>query len=1123
MKQFQSLFVRCAVWLVVAMGMVPIARGQTTFVYTNTATRIWSTATGVWTNDLGNANIPVVGGSNDYTVVFKNASGVLSPTNDLGNPSFMLNGLSFLGNIKPLVGSNLVFVTKSDGVTLPRITFDIAAAIEINNNIVLTTNLTLLTAAASISKGNALNGIISGVGDLIFTSAPPVDLVGMVGCYGVNTFTGNWNLCYSQININYDYNFGYASNSIILNGGSLRTGNGWILGGGRTITVGPNGGVITVPFNTTIGGTNQLQGSGGLSLTGANTLTINKPQTNFSGTVSVTGAGLTLSAANIMTNTITATNTLLTVNNANAFGSGGVVVQANAQVVLGAAPGSSGIYSVSDLGAIGGSDAYITSLSSGVNLSAATGAMIVHTTANSTAAPVGVSLSNLVYGLGVAMNTDLVIGDAVASQWRGVGVARTSYALGTSANTLTLNGNAELDALSGGTLTINSLITGVDATKLLAIRGGGSVTLNNVNNNFASRIFGAGGTTLNASHTAGTMTFNLANTNNIFAAIQNTATGTLVLQGGISSNIFGSIKNNSTGTLVLNGESGSTNILTGSFGGTANGTLVFSNGYYKSLGGQRHIAGNLTVAGGTFVVTGDRLGMEYANQQLNIFGGSLSATNNTYGFRLGSDGGLGQAASASVNFTGLQTNGIVAIYTSGMELGGFTTANVTNRYTLSGGSLNITGTIWLGSKDLTAPTSFVLTNQGVLSVQGTIMGGTANTASSMALFIFNGGTLIANAINTTYLRDTALAAPGTFVNAGGALAPGDVGTAGKTTIIGSYSNAPSAVLAIDIGGTTQGSAFQNAGNYYDTLSVSAGAVLDGRLNVSLINGYVPATTATKFTVLTSTGLSGSFSNVTAGKVWCADGYSRFDVLTPANTVVLSNYVVNAWSPTSGSTWDTAANWSLATDPNNSALGAYFGMGGSGTVTLDTAHTVRGLTFTNSAASYTIAGAALTLQGDTLTTPKISVLAGSHTISAAMALSNATEIAVAASSMLTLTGGITGGQAVTKTGTGTLVLSNVNTLGALTVSAGTVRFAADTTTVSALTMTAGATCDFTAGTLYILKNGGGTDTIEKVNAAITANSITLRGKTAMPVDFKVTEEGSYIKVTAKLKGTMIMMM
>ena len=110
--------------------------------------------------------------------------------------------------------------------------------------------------------------------------------------------------------------------------------------------------------------------------------------------------------------------------------------------------------------------------------------------------------------------------------------------------------------------------------------------------------------------------------------------------------------------------------------------------------------------------------------------------------------------------------------------------------------------------------------------------------------------------------------------------------------------------------------------------------------------------------------------------------------------------------------------------------------------------------------------------------------------------------------------------MTKTGNGTLALSAANTLGALTISAGKVQFVAGTTTVSALTIASGATCDFFAGTLYILKNGGGTDTIEEVNAAITANSIILRGSNALPTNFKVTEEGAYIKVMAKLKGTMI---
>ena len=619
----------------------------------------------------------------------------------------------------------------------------------------------------------------------------------------------------------------------------------------------------------------------------------------------------------------------------------------------------------------------------------------------------------------------------------------------------------------------------------------------------------------------GTVNLSLSGTNT-FGLVQNSGIGTLTVNAlSGSSNSFVSIKNNSTGILILDGSANSVN--TATFAGSSGGFLVFSNGVWKS-GGQRNLAGNITVGGGTFHITNDRLSMGADGQQLSITGGLLSLTNTTYGLRLGTDNPTGVANGPSFNFSGSQSGGSVVNASGRIDLGGVT-AGKTISYDFSDGSMSLLGVNTLGIGAATnagSTTTFTLRNAGRLSIAGTIQGGAANDLTALQIFTFSGGTLAANAINATYLRASASVAPGTFVNAGGILAPGDIGTAGKTTVTGSYSNAPSAVLAIDIGGTTLGSAFQNVGAYYDTLSVSANAVLDGRLAVSLINGYVPASTATKFTVLTSAGLSGAFTNVVAGKVWCTDGYSRFDVLTnaTANAVVLSNYMVNTWSPTSGNTWDTAANWALATEPNGSAFSAYFGTGGAGTVTLDTAHTVRGLIFTNSAASYTIAGAALTLQGDALTALKISVLAGSHTISAAMALSNATEIAVATNSVLTLTGGITGGQAVTKTGTGTLALSNVNMLGVLTISAGTVRFAAGTTTVSALTLATGAMCDFVTGTLYILKNGGGLDTLDEVNAAITANSITLRGKNALPIDFKVTEEGAYIKVTARLKGTVI---
>lgn len=544
----------------------------------------------------------------------------------------------------------------------------------------------------------------------------------------------------------------------------------------------------------------------------------------------------------------------------------------------------------------------------------------------------------------------------------------------------------------------------------------------------------------------------------------------------------------------------------------------------------------------------------HAGNSLNIgtggTRGSLASTN----WIITAGGGLNFNRSDTVTWAGTMSgagtvqNGGVGTLNLTLASSGNTMGNINNAST---GTLVLDGagstTVISGSIGTTAGGTIVLSN-GCYSVNQAISlsadtGGTtvnlfsmrggkltaassisgANGAGAKQIFDFSGGTLAAATITATKLASVnEPTVQGTLVNNGGTLAPGDIGTAGKTTITGNYSNTvSSAVLAIDIGGTTQATAFQTG--QYDYLNVTNGAAtIAGRLDVRLINGYTPPTTDTKFTILAVTGtgaaLSGTFANVTAGNVWCADGYSLFTNVTQnATQVILAGYVVNEYL---GGSWDSASSWSQGVIPTNQNYAAYFGTLASSFSPNVGTRTLKGLIFANPS-SFTLSGTALTLQGDA----SIKVTAGSHTISVPLALSNATEIAVAPDSLLTLSGGITGGQAVAKTGTGTLALSGVNTLlGALTVSEGIVRFAAGTTTVSALTLASGAKCDFVTGTLYILKNGGGTDTIEEVNAAITANAITLRGSNALPADFKVTEETInsvvYIKVVAKVNGTVI---
>jgi fibronectin-binding autotransporter adhesin len=1005
----------------------------------------------------------------------------------------------------------------------------------INQGVTLTTNLTLSGSGAglTVTAPLAFYGVVSGSGNVTNSRVMNTWYPSLVVTNGNNSFVGNWVNLVNDAGVSFanDGAIGASGNSIILdNGALLVTSTAFTLGSGHSLVIGSGGGKIGKNASgsaLTLANANTLLGSGLLTVGQYGSLAVNASQPNFTGQVSVVGtsSGLTLGGSNGLGNatgiSVGASGTLA-LNHPYGAGSSTVTNLAYGLITLGTnliASGGTRVY-LSDLSMISGTEARLGFLDSPGNVTIAPGAipMVVHPAVADGIGISGVDKTNLVYGSTGNATASRMIGDAASGQWRGIGAGGADYVYNTP-GTLTLNGNAALDATPGKNLYVYGLINGGSAANTLDIRGGGTVWLNNVSNNFANLIYGAGGTTLSAGHTSNTMTFKFAAVSNNFSGI-----------------------NNSTGTLVLDG-AGSTNVVSGTIVGTTGGTLVFSNGFYSLAGLSSGVGqcGGLTVAGANivFMSASGRLGFaHYADAgPVNITSGSLVVTNTQYTFRMGAANGA--SAGGNFNSTVNQSGGSVFVYfgsgsnVRSIEMGG-TASSRTNAYYMSGGLMNLaassSGSIWLGAAtDGTALTQFSITGGKLIAV-GKIEG--VQVAPARQVFDFSGGTLAAFTVDATKLASTnAPTVHGTLVNNGGTLAPGDIGTAGKTTVTGNYTEtSPNAVMALDIGGTTQGSAFQTG--TYDYLNIVTGtATFAGRLSVRLINGYAPPNTKTNFTVVAVTGtspvLAGAFANVMDNKVWCADGYSRFDVLfnTTAKTVILSNYVANAWSQAAGGSWMDTANWTLATEPSNSDYAAYFGanLASSGTVTLDTARTVRGLTFANSAASYTISGAALTLQGDTVTTPRIAVLSGSHTISVSMALSNATEIAVAGSSVLTLTGGITGGQDVTKTGTGLLVLSGGNTLGALTISAGTLRLEAGTTTVTSFTLASGATVDFVTGALVILKNSGGIDTLDEINAAITANAFTLRGKNAVPAEFNVKDEGSTIKVTAKVKGTLIRFM
>jgi T5SS/PEP-CTERM-associated repeat protein len=170
----------------------------------------------------------------------------------------------------------------------------------------------------------------------------------------------------------------------------------------------------------------------------------------------------------------------------------------------------------------------------------------------------------------------------------------------------------------------------------------------------------------------------------------------------------------------------------------------------------------------------------------------------------------------------------------------------------------------------------VLAAQGVrIGFRGLVQleGGTLHTPSiifsdaeaSATRFQWTSGTLHAG----SFLGD--------LVNVGGVLAPG--ASAGSTTVDGDYQHLAAATLQIEIGGiapVTQ----------YDIVNVIGEALLEGNLQLDLLNGFIPAA-ADVFTIVgTGGGLTGSFANVANGqRLATSNGVGSFVVNYGAGSVL----------------------------------------------------------------------------------------------------------------------------------------------------------------------------------------------------------------------------------------------
>lgn len=459
-----------------------------------------------------------------------------------------------------------------------------------------------------------------------------------------------------------------------------------------------------------------------------------------------------------------------------------------------------------------------------------------------------------------------------------------------AASTISLSNNST----SGSLLKITGSITGGSgsATPGALVLSFGSTS--NMNGNYeVSGNITKGGASALAITKRGSGTLTLSGTN----AINNLNFGTTAASGDL------------TGLVRVTGGITSLNVTESTAGwGTGSGTntVQISGGEVNATAG-RGIRTSIQVDGGklNFITGTGRLSFG-TGANLSISSGEVNYNVGVSGVRLGNSSGNSANQAGTTDFTATQTGGTFKILgggaaTSTLMLGG-SDGGKSVAYNLSGGTLDVRGSddtnghIVLGADTgATGTTTLSLSGSGKLISRfnpGASSGGIAGSqVGAVQVLSLTGGTLVAGRIDATNLRGSVGGTNGILVNNGTAFAPGDVGTIGRTSIIGNMS-VSSGSLTIDLGGLTASSVFSQAANSgsFDNLLITGDLALGGTLGLNLVNGYVPQFTDV-FKIIDITGnLSNFFTNVTNGGFLNTLGNEgSFKVYASGNDVYLTNY------------------------------------------------------------------------------------------------------------------------------------------------------------------------------------------------------------------------------------------
>ena len=586
------------------------------------------------------------------------------------------------------------------------------------------------------------------------------------------------------------------------------------------------------------------------------------------------------------------------------------------------------------------------------------------------------------------------------------------------------------------------------------------------------------------------------------------------------------VKNSTTSLLTLGGTVGlGANSVTfdGTGATTVSGVVSGTGSVVQNAAGTTTLSGANTYSGGT-----------------SISAGTLNANNatalGTAGVTL-SGGILGSTNSSSVsNAVTLTGNAGLTGITSGGTLtqsGGSYTLNMENA--TQSGTLNL-------SDSGTARTLTVQTDAGTSTISGTIANGSTSTGD--ALVKTGAGTLVLSGSNTYTGSTTINAGTLDFSHTGSAYAGNITLNAGTLGLGASNAISSSSNLTLN-GGTI---AMNGYSDYVGSLTINGATNLDfgaAATDAFVFKGLTDSTNAV-LTVLnysgSGTALATTTKSLSASLVndvyFAGYGSGSVEATTSSLNDGVTSYLITpnttylTWNGGSSvdSNWTSGGaggNWSgstVSTSPTSTQKLDFGGTVRTGPV-MNGNYSANAIRFDTTAGAFSIAesGNTLTLYG---TLPSIiQDSANAQSINGGtIALGSSSVIDVTGAGALSIGSVISGANALTKVGVGTLNLSGANTFsGGLSIANGTVGVSTNNAALGtgAVTVSSGATLQVNDGrTLTNALTISGTGAI---NGAIdsnpgSGNTATLSGAVTLGADSKISSDSGTLALSGGISGS-----